>query len=62
MYKVQHLLDENEKITTLNSEMELIGFTFLIISENDDLSEVMIQSKQDCIDYLNEFCPNLKLM
>lgn len=62
MYKVQHLLDENEKITTLNSEMELIGFTFLIMSENEDLTKFVIQSKQDCIDYLNEFCPNLKLL
>ena len=62
MYKIQHLLDENEKITKLNSEMELIGFTFLIMSENEDLNEFTILSKQDCLDYLNEFCPDLKLL
>lgn len=60
MYSVQHLLDENEKTSFFRSDNELIGFANLIAKENEDES-IPIQTVQQAKDYINEFCPDLKL-
>ena len=61
-YKIQHLLDENEKITTLNSDEEFVNFANLICRENEDDNFFAIHNAQDCKDYINEYCDNLKLL
>ena len=58
MYKIQHLLDENEKVTILKTDKEFIEFVNKVRVENDDT--VTLDSVWLCIQYLIEYCPNLK--
>lgn len=62
MYKIKHLLDENGKITNLDSQKEFIKFVKLIRDENNDTKEFNLNTVKDCRDYINDYCDNLKLL
>ncbi len=58
-FSIKHLMDD-EKITILNSEKELMDFTAIIMGENVDCFH--LNNSDDCIHYINEYCGNLQLL
>jgi len=60
MFYILHNVDA-EKVTTLNSEAELVHFMRAIAIENDD-EELSITCKEEALSYLKEYCQNLTLL
>lgn len=58
--EVKHLLSEDLKISSFNTEKEFIDFTNTIINENGDSNEFSPITTEDCKDYINEYCDNLE--
>lgn len=61
MYKIDHLLSEPHKVSKFNNDKDFIDFTNLIANENDD-SEFILDTVDKCINYINVYCDNLKLI
>ena len=52
-------MDVPAKVTKFSTDKELVEFTHKIANENGDVS-FAIETAQDAIDYINEYCDNLK--
>ena len=60
MYTILHNIDE-EKITNLKGDRELVDFVNKIRIENEDY-DFSILGVSDAEEYLEDFCPNLTLI
>lgn len=60
MVKITHLLEENEKITELKTDIDLIEFVKKIVIENEDYNYSVL-SISDAIEYIEDYCDNLKI-
>lgn len=58
-YRIAHQLSDDNRITTCDNDYELIIFVNLIQEENEDKPT---HNLQECIDYINEFCDELKFL
>jgi len=61
MWKIKHLLDENEKITELKSDIDLIDFVKKIIKENQDF-DYSVLGISDAEEYIELYCGNLEII
>jgi len=52
-------LTEEKIIGWFNTSVEFLNFVYKILEENDDVNTFVIESEQDAIDYINEYCDNL---
>jgi hypothetical protein len=59
MYSISHLTD-GDKTTVLDNDAEFVHFMRKIAVENED-EDIAITCLGEAMDYLENFCPNLKL-
>jgi len=57
--KIEHVCDN--KVSVFNTEQEFINFTKTIIDENFDTDNFIVRNVQECKNYINNFCDNLKI-
>ena len=59
--KIKHLLSDPLKISLFETDEQFITFVKEIALENDD-TDTVILTKEDAINYINEFCEELVII
>lgn len=60
--KIKHLLDENEKVSSFDSDAKFIEFVKLIAKENDDEGVFVLDTMKQAQNYIITYCDNLELI
>lgn len=58
-YEVNHLLSDNDKVSTFKTDKDFVSFVRKIVKENED--NVNIASIHFAINYIISYCSNLQL-
>ena len=60
MFKIKHLSEENEKVTELKTNLDLIEFVKKIVIGNEDY-DYSVLGISDAIEYIEDYCQNLQI-